>query len=124
MDILRNRNFHILFCVADLRVQYRLDPGFDIPRLYFLEPEGLYADEQVWPLDNTNTGACIQRIVFVRDDANDKLSPIEAKIEFSANAIDGSMNSFTKFSKDTLKLLRNCGADDICQPEIKLDVLS
>lgn len=57
---------HFIF-KSDLRVQYKLDSNnTDAPRLFFLQPEGLHIQEELWPLDNTNPGACIQRGVFIR----------------------------------------------------------
>lgn len=49
-----------------LNVKYQLDPSSDVPRITFLQPEGSYIQEEVWPLDSTNTGACLQRVVFIR----------------------------------------------------------
>lgn len=104
-------------------VEYTLDADFKIPRLYFLQPEGMFMERQVWPLDNSNTGACVQRLVFLRDDAEDKMSPIAADVKFSVKPTMNQTNAFTKFSRDVLNITRNCGEDEICEPNLKLDVI-
>lgn len=104
-------------------VEYTLDADLKIPRLYFLQPEGMFMERQVWPLDNSNTGACVQRLVFLRDDAEDKMSPIAAEVKFSVKPTMNQTNAFTKFSRDVLNISRNCGEDEICEPNLKLDVV-
>lgn len=107
----------------DLVVEYALDVDSKLPRLYFLQPENMFIERQVWPLDNTNTGACIQRLVFFRDDADDKFSPIAAEVKFSVLPTINQTTSFSKFSRDVLNITRNCGEDDFCEPNLRLDVI-
>lgn len=108
---------------VDVLVEFALDVDAKIPRLYFLQPEGMFMEKQIWPLDNTTTGACIQRMVFVRDDADDKFSPIVAEVKFSVKPMENDSIVYTKTSRDVINITRNCGEDDFCEPKLKLDVL-
>lgn len=108
---------------VDVEVEYGLDVDSKIPRLYFLQPEGMFMETQVWPLDNTSTGACIQRLVFIRDDADDKFSPIAAEVKFTVKPTSNETSGFTKTIKDVINITRNCGEDDFCEPKLKLLVL-
>lgn len=83
----------------------------------------MFVERQIWPLDGTNTGACVQRLVFLRDDAEDKFSPLSAEVKFSVQPTLNQSNSFMKFSRDELNITRNCGEDDYCEPNLKLDVV-
>lgn len=107
---------------VDVEVETALDVDSKIPRLYFLQPEGMFMEKQIWPLDNLTSGACIQRLVFIRDDAEDKFSPITAEVKFTVKSADNA-TVFTKNIKDVINITRNCGEDDFCEPQLKLDVI-
>lgn len=106
---------------VDMIVEYALDVDSKIPRLYFLQPEGMFIERQIWPLDNTNPGACIQRMVFIREDADDKFSPIVVEAKFTGMTNETTV--FTEVARDAINISRNCGEDDYCEPQLRLDVI-
>lgn len=120
----------------DFNVQYVLDvKKTKSPRLFFLEHEGRNTLNHTITVDR-NQQFCRTVRVYVTPSIRDKLTSLDAEMRMSLAEERLTDNrprdprlplrpvlATTSSRKDTLSIRKNCGADNICTPDLQLTVI-
>lgn len=99
------------------------------PRLFFHRNEGINSKNVTLKLSK-NSEYCRSHLVYIRPGIRDKLSPLEATIKYdtkySRERIQRSLTPVLDQRKplsehDAINIQKNCGADNICIPDLVLE---
>ncbi|KAH8409140.1 hypothetical protein KR009_008769 [Drosophila setifemur] len=108
------------------------------PRMFFLRDEGKNIRNQTIRL-NYNQRYCLNETVYVMDKVQDKLTPLEVEARYNLHGSRaGNLEPVIRRRRSTLdpvidqnrdivlrdaiNIQKNCGPDNICEPDLKLEV--
>ncbi|KAI4461764.1 integrin alpha [Holotrichia oblita] len=100
-------------------------------RMFFLEGETPLSNtwDGTWRLSKDSQSRCNKRTVYIKNDIRDKLTPLDVEVTYSMDTqhyytdlppvLDLTSKSL---KKDSISVRKNCGADNICVPDLALEV--
>ncbi|KAH8278154.1 hypothetical protein KR018_005338 [Drosophila ironensis] len=107
------------------------------PRLFFLRDEGKNIRNQTIRL-NYNQRYCLNETVYLLDTVQDKLTPLEVEARYNLRGQRGNLEPVVRrrrsilepvidqnrdiVLRDAINIQKNCGPDNICEPDLKLEV--
>ncbi|XP_074108875.1 integrin subunit alpha inflated isoform X2 [Cotesia typhae] len=120
----------------DFNIQYVLDvKKSKSPRLFFLEHEGKHTLNHTITVDR-NQQFCRTVKVYVTPSIRDKLTSLDAEMRMSLSEERWTdprprdpriplrpVLATTSSRKDTVSIRKNCGADNICTPDLQLTAI-
>lgn len=113
---------------TDFNVSFTLDANRN--RLFFLETEGVNSFNQIIRLYRGRM-ECQRRQVYISGSIRDKLTALLLEMNFtllnSSPQSKGKLPAVLDQSEgaqrtDVIKIQHNCGSDDICVPDLRLNV--
>ncbi|XP_059478388.1 integrin alpha-PS2 isoform X2 [Neocloeon triangulifer] len=106
------------------------------PRMFFVDEEGRNSINQTIRLNNKSL-FCRTYQTYIKPNIRDKLSPIEAEVRYSLLKSPTSSNQLLRraqrslepildmnvgqVQKDTISIQKNCGPDNVCVPDLKME---
>lgn len=107
------------------------------PRLFFLNEEGKNIRNSSILLNRGKTECRIER-VYIADNIRDKLTPLEVEMRFKIRENHQARQQRVKravlepiidqnrgtVARDAINIQKNCGPDNVCIPDLRLDVKS
>jgi len=106
------------------------------PRMFFLRDEGKNIRNQTIRL-NYGQKFCLNETVYLLDKVQDKLTPLEVEARYnlrSSRPLDPMVRHRRSnlepvidqnreiILRDAINIQKNCGPDNICEPDLKLEV--
>jgi integrin alpha 8 len=125
----------------DIEVSWVLDSKkSQTPRMYFINDEDKNIRNSTMRLQRGKE-ECRQELVYIKDGVRDKLTPLEVEMKYSirqatttysASNVSRRRRTTTldpvvdenrgTVQRDSINIMKNCGKDNICIPDLKLDV--
>ncbi|CAB3370851.1 Hypothetical predicted protein [Cloeon dipterum] len=106
------------------------------PRMFFIDQEGRNTINQTIRLNNRSL-MCKTLQAYIKPNIRDKLTPIEAEVRYSLLKSPTSNNQLLRrtqrslepildlntaqVQKDTINIQKNCGPDNVCVPDLKME---
>lgn len=106
-------------------------------RMFFLNDEKKNIRNSTMRLYRGKT-ECRKERVYVVDDIRDKLTPLEVEMKFNLRNSSSNLPSLTRkprsvlepvldqnkgtIQRDSINIQKNCGPDNICIPDLRLNV--
>lgn len=130
--------FFTLYSYLDIDVSWVLDSKKPrSPRLFFLSEEGKNIRNSSMHLNRGKTECRTER-VYIADNIRDKLTPLEVEMRFKMKenhqitqqrvkrgALDPIVDQNRgTVERDAINIQKNCGPDNVCIPDLRLDVKS
>ncbi|KAH8364973.1 hypothetical protein KR200_007805, partial [Drosophila serrata] len=106
------------------------------PRMFFLRDEGKHIRNQTIRL-NYGQKYCLNETVYLMDKVQDKLTPLEVEARYNLRSnrpleaevrrrrstLDPIIDQNREIVlRDAINIQKNCGPDNICEPDLKLEV--
>lgn len=124
----------------ELDVEYVLDGKKTPPRMFFLTKEESTSMKENIRLRQGQDMTCREKMVYIQSDIKDKLTPLEFEVKYAMKEAQSLyLNrprdpripvtpildpNHKQTNKDSLTIHKNCGPDNICIPNLKLEVKS
>lgn len=122
----------------DIEVSWVLDSKVNRnPRMYFLNDEGKNIRNSTMRLYRGKP-ECRKERVYIVDNIRDKLTPLEVEMKFNLRNTGANVPSLTRkrrsvlepvldqnkgtVQRDSINIQKNCGPDNICVPDLRLNV--
>ncbi len=106
-------------------------------RMYFLNEENRFIRNSTMRLSRGKS-ECRKEKVYIVDNIRDKLTPLEVEMKFNLRNTSTNAPSLTRtrryvldpvldqnkgtVQKDSINIQKNCGPDNICIPDLRLNV--
>lgn len=126
----------------DIEVSWLLDSKkAKSPRIFFLNEEGKNIKNASLRLYRGRT-ECRTEAVYIAEGIRDKLTPIEVEMKYSIRQATTTYTTSTlsrrrraplepvlnenqgTVQRDSINIMKNCGKDNVCIPDLKLDVVA
>ncbi|GJQ71792.1 putative integrin alpha [Trypoxylus dichotomus] len=116
-----------------LQLMYTLDTQKEKnTRMFFLEDEIPLSNtwNGTWRLSKDGQRKCTHKVVYIKNDIRDKLTPLDVKVTYSMDSQHYAHSDLPpvldltskSLKKDSISVHKNCGADNICVPDLSLEV--
>lgn len=122
---------------VDIDVSWVLDvKTFRSPRMFFVKDEGRNVRNSTMRLYRGKT-ECVSEQVYVTENVRDKLTPLEVEMRYNIRGQQSSgvvsrqprslggpvldQNRGT-VQRDAINIQKNCGRDNVCVPDLRLDI--
>ena len=112
-------------------VTFKLDTKKAMPRMFFLNEEGSNEQSERLHLQKEKK-LCKRSYIYLLPSVRDKLSSLEAQMTYSINPDDSKEDlkpiidprQNMKALTDAASILKDCGLDNICIPDLKISIKS
>ncbi|KAK9701179.1 Integrin alpha [Popillia japonica] len=100
-------------------------------RMFFLDGETPLSNtwNETWRLSKDSRSRCNKRTVYIKNDIRDKLTPLDVEVTYAMDTqhyytdLPAVLDLTSKsLKKDSISVRKNCGADNICVPDLALEV--
>lgn len=123
---------------VDIDVSWVLDvKTFRSPRMFFVKDEGRNVRNSTMRLYRGKT-ECVAEQVYLAENVRDKLTPLEVEMRYSirgqqpaagvlsrqARSLGGPVLDQNRgtVQRDAINIQKNCGRDNVCVPDLRLDI--